>query len=96
MTVLFRQLFEPDSCTYTYLLACPDRAEAVLIDPVLETTDRDLQVLQEMGLRLTMTIETHIHADHLTGARKLRHACNSRVAYPAMDELPCADVGLRS
>jgi glyoxylase-like metal-dependent hydrolase (beta-lactamase superfamily II) len=93
--MLFRQLFESDSCTYTYLLACQEHAEAVLIDPVLETMDRDLQVLQDMGLHLTMTLETHVHADHLTSARKLRHVCGSRVAYPAMDELPCADVGLR-
>lgn len=93
--MIFRQLFEPSSCTYTYLLACPDGGESVLIDPVLETVWRDLEVVNELGLKLTYTLETHIHADHLTGARKLKHLSECRSAIPAMDELPCADVGIR-
>ena len=65
--ILFRQLFESDSSTYTYLIADPAAGEAILIDPVLETVERDLQVLKDMGLKLTATLETHVHADHLTG-----------------------------
>lgn len=93
--MIFRQLLEPDSCTYTYLLACERTQECVLIDPVIDTVERDMAALQELGLRLTYTLETHIHADHLTGARKLRAMAGSKVVVPAMDELPCADLGVR-
>ena len=93
--MIFRQLFEPDSSTYTYLVACPDTGEVALIDPVLDTAQRDVAVLQEMGLKLDYTIDTHIHADHLTGARRLRELTGSRAVFPAMDELPCADIGIR-
>jgi sulfur dioxygenase len=93
--MIFRQLFEPASSTYTYLLACPVTRAAVLIDPVAETVDRDLQVVAELGLRLAYTLETHVHADHITGAAALREASGCEVAGPTMDELPCRDVGLR-
>ena len=93
--MIFKQLFEPVSCTYSYLLACPDTAECAIIDPVIDTTERDLEVLQDLGLKLTYTIDTHVHADHLTGALKLKHRIGSRICYPAMDELPCVDIGLR-
>ena len=93
--MLFRQWQEPDSCTFTYLLSCPDTGETVLIDPVLDTVERDLNLLQELGLKLTYTLDTHIHADHLTGARRLKELAGSRIAYPAIDELPCADIGVR-
>lgn len=91
----FRQLFEPESSTYTYLLACPQTGECVLIDPVIETVERDLSVLQEMGLRPAFALETHIHADHITGARKLKSLSGCKIAGPAMDELPCRDIGVR-
>jgi glyoxylase-like metal-dependent hydrolase (beta-lactamase superfamily II) len=93
--MLFRQLFEADSCTYTYLLACEETGECLLIDPVIDTVPRDLELLQELGLSLTYTLETHIHADHLTGAKKLRQFTGSRIAVPAMDNLSCADIGIR-
>ena len=93
--MIFRQLFEPDSCTYTYLVSCPDTGETALIDPVLDSAHRDAAVLQEMGLTLDFTIDTHIHADHLTGARRLKELTGSRMVFPAIDELPCADIGIR-
>ncbi len=93
--MLFRQLFEPDSSTYTYLIGCPETGHTALIDPVLDTAERDAALLQQLGLTLTCTIDTHIHADHLTGARRLRELTGSRIAYPAIDALPCADLGLR-
>lgn len=93
--MIFRQLFEADSSTYTYLLACPQTGECVLIDPVIDTVTRDLQVLQELGLNLTYTLETHIHADHLTGAKKLREFTGCKIVVPAMDKLACADLGVR-
>lgn len=93
--MLFRQLFENNSSTYTYLVACADTGQSVLIDPVLESVDRDLEVLRELGLKLTFTLETHIHADHLTGARRLQSVTGCKIAGPAIDNLPCRDVGVR-
>lgn len=93
--MVFKQLFEPTSSTYTYLLACPETGQAALIDPVLETFDRDMQAVQELGFSLACTIETHIHADHLTGSLKLKALTGSKIAGPALDEIPCRDIGLR-
>ena len=70
--MLFRQLFEPESSTYTYLIGCTQTRQAVLIDPVFETAERDVEALEALGLTLQFTIETHIHADHVTGASRLR------------------------
>ncbi|XP_034057035.1 persulfide dioxygenase ETHE1, mitochondrial isoform X2 [Gymnodraco acuticeps] len=64
--LLFRQLFELESSTYTYLLADTETKEAVLIDPVLETIDRDLKLIHELGLNLKVAVNTHCHADHIT------------------------------
>ena len=93
--MIFKQLIEPDSCTYSYLIACRETGETVIIDPVIDTAERDLSVLQSLGLTLTYTIDTHIHADHLSGARRLKALTGSKIAYPAIDELPCADIGLQ-
>ena len=92
--MIFRQLFEPESSTYTNLLACPETRQAVLVDPVLETVDRDLALLQELGLELAYTLETHVHADHVTSAARLRSLTGSKVACPEMDGIACADVGV--
>ncbi len=93
-TMIFRQLFEPVSSTYTYLLGCADTGEAVLIDPVLPAWQRDLEMVNGLGLRLVMTIDTHIHADHITAASVLKREAGSRIATPALDALPCTDVGI--
>ncbi len=66
--MIFRQLFEPDSSTFTYLLACAETGMAALIDPVIETVERDLEIIQQLQLKLAYTIDTHLHAGHLTGA----------------------------
>lgn len=92
--MIFRQLFEPESSTYTYLLGDVGSGLAVLVDPVLETVDRDLAVLEELGLKLAYTLETHVHADHLTSARELKARTGCQIAAPAMDGLSCADVGV--
>lgn len=92
--MIFRQLFEPESSTYTYLFADPETREAVLLDPVVETVERDLAVLQELELTLAYTLDTHIHADHVTSACRLRSLTGSQIVYPAIDNLPCADVGV--
>lgn len=92
--MIFRQLFEPGSSTYTYLLACPDTGQAVLIDPVVETLERDLGALQQLGLRLAYTLDTHIHADHISSSCRLRERTGCKIALPAMERLPCADLGV--
>jgi len=76
--MIFRQLFDPQSSTYTYLLA--DSREAVLIDPVFEQARRDVALVEELGLKLAWTLETHVHADHVTGAWLLRERLKSRIA----------------
>ncbi len=70
--MIFRQLFDRDSCTYTYLLASRPGGEALLVDPVLEQVDRYLQLLTELDLRLVKALDTHLHADHVTGLGALR------------------------
>jgi sulfur dioxygenase len=70
--MLFRQLYEAESSTYTYLLADEDTKEAVLIDPVLETVARDLSLVNDLGLNLVLAINTHCHADHITGEMCIR------------------------
>lgn len=92
--MIFRQLFEPESSTYTYLLGCPDSGQAMLVDPVVETLERDLGVLRELGLRLAYSVDTHVHADHITSACRLRALTGAKVAAPALERLPCVDVGL--
>ena len=77
--LVFRQLFDPQSSTYTYLLGDSDSGEALLIDPVFEQARRDAALAAELGLRLVATLETHVHADHVTGAWLLKAASGSRI-----------------
>ncbi len=72
--MLFRQLFDVTSSTYTYLLADRQTGDAVLIDPVREQMPSYLQLLEELGLKLVMAIDTHVHADHITALGALRDA----------------------
>jgi len=81
--LIFRQLFDPQSSTYTYLLADGRTLEAVLIDPVFELAPRDAALLVELGLKLVWTLETHIHADHVTGASMMKRRFGSRIALSA-------------
>ncbi len=78
--MIFRQLFDPTSSTYTYLLADERTREAVLIDPVFEQHARDAALVRELGLKLLTTVDTHVHADHVTGAWLMHHALGSQVA----------------
>jgi len=90
--MIFRQLFEPVSSTYCYLVACPSTREAALIDPVIEETERYVGLLAELGLRLVYTLETHVHADHVTAADALRTRLGSRAVVKAGAGADCADV----
>ena len=92
--MLFRQLFEPISSTYTYLLGCKETGLAILIDPVLPAWERDLALVNALGLKLAYTVDTHIHADHITSANKLKQMAGSKIAGPLLDKLPCTDIPL--
>jgi glyoxylase-like metal-dependent hydrolase (beta-lactamase superfamily II) len=78
--MIFRQLFDPQSSTYTYLLADSATREAVLIDPVFEHARRDAALIGELGVRLVCTLETHVHADHVTGASLAKRRLGSKIA----------------
>ena len=87
--ILFRQMAEAESNTYTYLLADQDSKECILIDPVLETVERDLAVVEALGLNLKYCLNTHVHADHITGSGKIKtllaadgKKCESVIASP--------------
>ena len=92
--MIFRQLFEPLSSTYTYLLGCEETGQAVLVDPVVVTLERDLEEISQLGLTLAFSVDTHIHADHITAALELKNKVGSKIAVPAFDCLTCADVGI--
>ncbi len=81
--ILFRQLFDAVSSTYTYLVGDGRSREAVLIDPVFEHVRRDSALIRELDLKLRYTIETHVHADHVTSASLLRQRCGSQIAVAA-------------
>lgn len=89
--MLFRQLFDSESSTYTYLIADSLNKEALLVDPVLEQVSRDYQLLQELGLSLKYCLETHIHADHITGTGKLRELTGCLGIVPENANINCAD-----
>lgn len=94
--MLFRQLFDTASSTYTYLIADSVTQSAILVDPVLEQVDRDLQLLRELGLTLHCCLETHIHADHVTGGGRLRQATGCLCVIPAGVHAACADRQFRA
>ena len=74
--MIFKQIFDTESSTYTYLIASSKGREAVIIDPVIENVDNYIKILGELDLELVKVIDTHIHADHVTGATKLKKATN--------------------
>lgn len=93
--MIFRQLFDYETWTYTYLLADPETKEAALIDTVKEQAARDLNLLGELGLKLKYVIETHIHADHVTAAAVLRSKTGAKIALNAVAGVKAADVQLK-
>ena len=74
--MIFKQVFDKKTSTYTYLIASAKGREAVIIDPVIENVNKYIQLLKELDLKLVKVIDTHIHADHVTGASKLKKATN--------------------
>jgi glyoxylase-like metal-dependent hydrolase (beta-lactamase superfamily II)/rhodanese-related sulfurtransferase len=90
--MIFRQLFDPVSSTYTYVLA--DAGQALLIDPVFEQARRDLALLRELGVQLLATLDTHVHADHVTAAWLLQQRSGSQIALSAAAGAAGADRAL--
>ncbi|MFP2899369.1 MBL fold metallo-hydrolase [Corallococcus sp. 4LFB] len=92
--MIFRQLFDTESSTYTYLLGDEATRQAVLIDPVLEQVDRDLRLVGELGLTLTHVFDTHVHADHVTASGVLRERTQATVV-GSVGGAACANVQVR-
>ncbi|MBZ8180282.1 MBL fold metallo-hydrolase [Oscillatoria salina] len=89
--MLFRQLYDNETSTYTYLIADEKTKEAILVDPVIEQVERDLKLIQELGLKLKACLETHIHADHITGTGKLRSLTDCEGIVPENAQAACAN-----
>jgi glyoxylase-like metal-dependent hydrolase (beta-lactamase superfamily II) len=92
--MIFRQFFDPVSCTYTYVLGDEVGREACLIDPVLDRVDEYAQWIDGQGFRLVYAIDTHIHADHITGLGQLRERTACRTAMGEKSPAECVDVKL--
>lgn len=90
--MIFRQLFEPDTSTYSYLLACERSRRALLIDPVAVEVDTYIEILETLRLQLIYTLETHVHADHITGAGLLRKKLGSKSVVHRDAGAGCADL----
>jgi glyoxylase-like metal-dependent hydrolase (beta-lactamase superfamily II) len=94
--MLFRQLFDAPTGTYTYLLADEESRHAVVIDPVREQAARDVELIEELGLRLLWSLETHVHADHVTGGGELRRRLGCRLVVGAGTGVLTADRTVRT
>ena len=77
--MLFRQLFDTTSSTYTYILGCNESQDAIIIDPVFEQHARDTALLRELGLKVKYTVDTHIHADHVTGSWLMKESEGAKI-----------------
>jgi len=93
--MIFRQLFDRESSTYSFLIADEDSREAIIIDSVREQVERDLALLGEMSLKLIYAIDTHIHADHVTALGLLRQATGCKTGYSVHGNVECADLSLK-
>ncbi|HEY6079590.1 MAG TPA: MBL fold metallo-hydrolase [Polyangiaceae bacterium] len=89
--MLFRQLFDQDTSTYTYLLADEASREAVIVDPVLEQLDRDATLIDELGLKLVAALDTHVHADHVTALGALKRRFGAQTIMSERGGAVCAD-----
>lgn len=93
--MIFRQLFDHASSTYTYLLASRPGGEALLIDPVKDNTAQYLQLVEQLGLRLVMAVDTHTHADHVTALGALREATACTTLMGEQSRAECVSVRFR-
>ena len=87
-----RQLFDQDTWTYTYLIFEVESKEVVIVDPVLENFLRDTILLKNLGLNLVGVLETHVHADHITAANKIRNSFGVKIYMGSKSGVKVADV----
>lgn len=90
--LIFHQLFEKETSTYTYLLGDAETKEAILIDPVVEMVERDLQLVTDLNLKLKYILDTHVHADHITGSGELRKRTGAKAGVSSAYDLSCPDL----
>lgn len=90
--LIFHQLFEKETSTYTYLLADKITKEAIIIDPVAEMVERDFQLLKDLDLNLRYILDTHVHADHITGSGELKKRTGARVGVSSAYDMSCPDL----
>lgn len=92
--LIFHQLFEKESSTYTYLLADKETNEAILIDPVIETLERDIKLINELGFDLKYVLDTHVHADHISASGHIRSRTGAKVVMSSVYHMGCPDIQL--
>ncbi|MBL1353698.1 MAG: MBL fold metallo-hydrolase [Zetaproteobacteria bacterium] len=93
--MFFRQFFDESTYTYSYLIADSESGEALLIDPVFEQAERDINFLNELGLRLIYSVDTHVHADHITGSGVLRKKTGCQIGVSVHAGISNADLALK-
>ena len=93
--MILRQLFDPETSTYTYLLADRESRLAMLIDPVIEQVERDLKLIEELGCKLIYSLDTHVHADHITASGSLRSQTGCKTGVSIHAGVGCADLALK-
>jgi glyoxylase-like metal-dependent hydrolase (beta-lactamase superfamily II) len=91
---IFYQLFDSETFTYTYLIADPKTKEAAIIDPVIDHVERDLKLVSELNLKLKYIFDTHVHADHITGAGEIRSRTGAKSALSQGAHVECVDIPL--
>lgn len=90
--LIFHQLFEKDTSTFTYILGDADSKEAIIIDPVMEMVQRDLQLLSDLDLNLKYIFDTHVHADHITASGELRKRTGAKIGISSAYDMACPDL----
>lgn len=94
MKYLLKQFFEPESSTFTYFIIDRESNEAVIIDPVLETLERDVEYIKETGFKIKYILDTHVHADHITAAGKLREITGAKTVIGSGANVDCIDISI--
>ncbi len=94
-SLLIKQLFDRGTCTYTYLLINSKTQEAAIIDPVKEQFNRDVKMIEELGVELIYTIETHVHADHSTSSGMLRQNTGAQIVFAHVADIQAIDIRIK-
>ena len=94
-SLMVKQLYDRESCTYSYLLVDPATREGAFIDPVRDLFERDMQIVNELGIELLYTIETHTHADHITSSGKIRQKTGAKIVFGEGSRIPAIDISIK-